>query len=625
MISKNLSNNEKKIKILKENLNQYHWLGLMSFVLISYVTTIPALISLLDAAQSGRFPSGKYYFIHNDWLMRSTYLIALIMGISLFKYLNHKSEVDFFHSLPIKSEEMFLSRYLYGILCFLIPSVFHFILTYGIVIFGQFHYVPTISEISVAWLETFLSYVSCYTFACLGAILTGNIFMGVCSACGIMVAPSALAYVGSALCEVFYHTYAGDYIYTSKIIMYTNPFATSYLWYESTDNKIYLFLQILVVLPITYYFYTKRPSENSGIPVAVEPFPLIIKSLGVVCGSSLCGILFLISIGETIVNFLIGSFCMAIFLHIAFEILLEMDIRAAFRNKKHFYILYSIVAVTGIVVSLDLTGYDKRIEPVEKISQIQWNGKTLESSENIEIIHTLMGEAIDSGKVSRTKVNDISYVTVDLKNGSSYQRKYTNLNFSNEEYLSVILSEEYFTQSHNYNLTEENFQQLLESTEGDVAYIYADNIKISVNKEEFQHLFQLILEDNHLLTKEYIRENAPILSIGCRDIFYNSYSIPIYNIHEKVLAELNLREPTVEINEYSHLYGKEGSVPFSNLNLEQQSAFLEEMEVIYNGNGGYYSDIFAVEYKEMVSLISYSEIVGYLSYEDYDALMEKYK
>ncbi|MFI3254196.1 MAG: hypothetical protein R3Y63_07625 [Eubacteriales bacterium] len=631
-----LKNSSNKKKNPSGNLKQYHWLALMCFAVYFLCFTLPILMQAMELLQ-GDGDSGivTYFFTSSDTLLIPTFFLAFVTAIALFKYLNNKAEVDFFHSLPVKAEAIFLHRFSFGIVTFLLPFLLNYLCSYFVAWGTVFTDLPTFSEILGEALEISLFYSSVYAFACLGTIVTGNTFMAVCSGFGFSLAPTALCFVFYGLCEEFLDFFARGGAQIATTARWTTPFYMVLERGEQEQVYGYLILQALVMTALSFVFFLKRPSENAGNPVAVKPFHFIIKGLGVLCGGSLGGVIFMLTLRANLFHYLLGAFILALILHIAFEMLFEMDIRAGLRNKKHFLLLYGILFVTATVIYFDMTGYDRRQEPLDKISSITWQGVTVESPENVAILHEMISDVVTAERNDEDKVSVGSDVTVKLNNGTSYQREYSNAFLSQEDYLSLVTSTEYLLKSHNYNLTEEELTEMERQMARDdfdqntISVSYHYNYSGVLSYRTFRVIYDSVLAEIDQLTPEFLAENTPVLCLAYYD--HNNYSatkyFPLYHIHTEALEILKPPDPVESAarvdghRDNFHLQVGSERLRFVELEEAHQKAFLAEMIPVYDYHAQS-SAQYTWHNKDLVTLTQYGTLLGYLSPENYEAMME---
>lgn len=563
--------------------------------------------------------------------MMIIYLLAIVTAISLFRYLNSKPEVDFFHSLPLKTEQIFLTRYGLGLVYFFLPFLLNGLISYCIAIVAGFDSIPTFSQFIMEWATLFACFISIYSFFCLGTIVTGNNFMAVFSSFGFSQAPTALILVYYLLCSEFLDHFSESMSIFYQVPQFTNPFASPFLGYVTIWHYL---LQGAIVFALTFLCFMKRPTENSANPVALEPFKLIIKGLGVICGGALGGSIFMMTLSENVLNFLMGALVLSVILHIAFEMLFEMDIRAGLRNKHHFLLLYALISCVTLLISMDLTGYDERNEPLDKISSITWEGVTLETQENMEILHQAIENSIHATEYKEEVSTYRSGITVSMKNGTSYHRNYNYLSFTKEQFYQLACSQEYLIKSHHYDLTEEDFVKIEDDIENiesrsNVNSLYINYMESSskyLTMEELRQVYPLIIAKNHELTPEFLRENTPILSITFRDSQWTNHYIPLYHVHQEALDFLQV--PTISLDNKLNLQlvfydDTWHSTNFYSHDPAFRQVILDEVHMIYDSfSGQNYNNHWSN--KDIMQLVEGGTLVGYLTTERYQELVDQW-
>lgn len=599
------------------HLKQYQWLALMSFVVTFFCTSLPVFMYLIEIMQEKRSDIRlEYIFIDNPILSAVSTCLAGITAIALFKYLNNKSEVDLFHSLPVSSQYIFISRYCFGLLTFILPYTLNFTLSYGLTLAMQYEHLPEISAIITVYSENLCRFSSVFSFACLGTIVTGNSFMAICTSLGFTQAPTVLSYLFLVLCDTFYLFFPSDYNLVEVTARYTNPIRTPFIVHSDEVSLFHLLCQTLVLFLLSYVCFEKRPSENASNPVALQPFKLIIKSLGVICGGGLGGSIFLLLLSTNLFNFLIGAFVIGLILHIAFEILFEMDIRAGLRNKKQFFFCYAVIAMTASGIYFTQEQYDNKISPLSSISSITWNNIELKDKENLELIHQMMSHAIVLDVQAKDKVSLNAIVTVHLNNGNSYTRNYRSFRFDTEEYLNIMSSQEYLIQSHQYNLTEETLEEMSN------IYINYGNTESRYSTEEFKEIYSSITAQIEELTPAYLAEHTPVLNISSYNQETGYLQIPVYELHKEALNLINPHQPSFGNTDHFTLRVGSEETTFSNLEQDLQDSLLEEMTIIYDSFSAYINYNWSWNQKNIVKLLDGSSLVGYLSVERYEELLK---
>lgn len=652
MTSKSLFNNTTKYPPLPSgSLKHYHWLALVSLIAVGLTTTVPIFMFMVEKFQDARYSSNTFNILRGNSLLWSvSILLAFVNGLTMFKYLNQKDEVDFYHSLPVSLKDMFWCRYFMGIVYFAIPLAINGCLSYSFSIFSLLDGTPLLGDFIRQWFVLLCNFISVYSLVCFATVITGNIFMAVATAVGFACTCVTLVYVFFVLCGEFYKTYVFSDEIIGEVLYHTNP-----LWFYTYLHNFFevsfaslvlvLLAQTLFFVTCAYVFYKKRPKEQVGIPVAVRPFKLVIKSLGVVCGSALGGVIFMLIINNSIVNFLLGSVILGVVLHIVFEMLLEQDIRAGLGNKHHCCVLVGVVFVTAVVISLDLTKYDEKLSPLERISAITWDGIRVEEPENIQIIHNMIQETIENDYVlDDEQIQMVATAKVMLENGTSYSRFYYSTSLRLADHVALTTSKEYVFQSHNYKRFIEDFavidqiEDMKSSNINRWIHIYYNNFDSkdyytapsTLQWEEFKWVFESAYAQFNQLTPEFLCANIPVVTIEVYGSEYGSLQLPLYYIHEEALAMLDLPDLGLE-ERAKEFYGLAvpsntvgfDSVEFATLSEATQDAIFQNMIPIYR-NGNQYYEISGYDYTNIVRLYYNNQLVGYLSLSEYEDLVEEY-
>lgn len=206
---------------------------------------------------------------------------AVIAGLESFYFLQQKSMVDTYHSLPVSRMQMFGIKYVNGLLVWLVPHIFCTVLTLafsGIMlarvgaaggIFG------VILEAGKNTALLIIIFLLVYHLMILSTMLTGSMLntlavagtlgLGVISACGLV-----LGYM-STYFHTFYQQLTG-----MDIAVYTSPLAAPVVllctrWGQEAGGvdgvmpaALRCLILALVLGALAWTAYLKRPSERAG-------------------------------------------------------------------------------------------------------------------------------------------------------------------------------------------------------------------------------------------------------------------------------------------------------------------------------------------------------------------------
>lgn len=630
-----------------KNLNkQCTWIYFMSFLLTGFSTTLPVLVKLSEKIRYNTTVDASTIITSNPFLGFVGVASALIIGQVMFRYLNNKAEVDMYHSIPVTKENLFLTRYLVGAQAYLTGLKINILLSVVIGLFTGLIASGDLVDIFIVLILQVATFCSVYAFAVLGTVVTGNTFLSLCTALGIMWAPVAYIYILEMLCQMQYKFYSAAESMTYVVGEYTNPiYNVSMTFYGGVQwsNIILLLVQWAVVTAIAFWAYKKRPSETSGTPVAVAIFRPIIKGLGVIGAGSIGGLIFIMIVDQSFISFLVGAFIVGASIHVVFEMLYAGDVRAGLQHKRHFAIHFAIIALLSAVVFMDISNYDGRMEPMENIESIDYAGANLKDSENIALVYEMMENAIsniDNHEAHMEKmatmedtsklISGYNTVVVHLKNGSSYARYYNFFEVPFEDIMAIETSNEYIMQKYNYQLSEDELNG---------AYNISISIhegSVNLSKEELRSIYDEVAEKLDALTPEYIENNISVASVTFS--FQGRYYIlPIYELHTETINDYLYKYQPEIIGNMEVVTGYEEEleefVDGNNImqgagllvinNKELQKMLEKEMTIMYGYS--YFTGLTSIYNRELVFIKSEYAEIGYISIERFREIALEYK
>lgn len=598
---------------------------------------------------------------------------AVLLAMSGFSYLNSRKKVDFTHSMPIKREAMFFSRYLVGVANYLIPLALN--MGIGLII------IATRGEMEAS----ILKYAGCYlginlvyfllfySVAILAIVLVGNI---VVSFLGIFVFyfyQTLACYLVKVFKSWFFYTYMGAYdkltaydpmallirqvTKISNCIEYSDYGTITVIHYEETLAPMYISIGIIVAVVIAAMFlFKKRPSESAGkalvFPIS-EPIIKVAILVPCVMGGGL--LMFGISYSESVSWYIFGGVISYVLLALILEMIFRLDFKAALKHKVSAIVAGVLAIVCSMLFFLDLGNFDKRLPKEEDIVSmgITFDGIGMESyyddyydewgnaentllqqidlrDEGLKAAYELATYLVENNVNTRViretmleDLNDTEEVVMELpvdvcyrlKNGREIYRTYTVP--CTDEFLTLV---EGVYNNENYKM--EVFPIFEDDFKYDVFY-YTNQFEensVRITAEEREKILELYKEDVKTLTFSQIMEAAPIINFGLtysRLDRSTSLNYPIYESFEKTIEYLEELGVSTEID-YDKLVihgltvcscGEEYK-EVNYSNLEQQREILENCD---NFNRGYnrYGYNFVESYYEVMVDYEYGDNSGY--------------
>lgn len=337
-------------------------------------------------------------------------VVAAVLGgffaIMVFSYLYSKSAVDMYHSLPIKRINLYIIRYMEGFLPGVIILVINCALSYAALAINGMAVKSIVSSLNYYTIIVLLSFFMVYNVAVIAVMLTGNKIIGILGTFVLSIYNIAATLVVNAYCQYCFQTYynAGETEPYWHLLL--NPLGVIEMIdsspSDSTFRLIVVFVEGIVLSVIGFLLYDKRPSEAAGKPLCYQISKPIIR-IPIVILVALSGGVYIwyTSSVLSVIWYWISFVVAAIIAHVVIDIIIEQDVKAAFKHPVQLIMTIALGIVVSIFFQYDLGGYDTYIPPQEKIASV---GVRLFSIEN-EITLFEFGDGYDSiryGDISKT-------------------------------------------------------------------------------------------------------------------------------------------------------------------------------------------------------------------------------
>lgn len=428
-------------------------------------------------------------FFRED-LILSTGVIAIvgavIVGLECFRYLQQKSMVDTYHSLPVSRMQIFAIKYVNGLLIWLVPYLLCMILTLVICSvqlapIGGMEGIPAlIREAAVDTAVLMVAYMLIYHLMLLATMLTGNMLNTLAMAsilgCGVIIAYG----LGLGFMRTYFSTYypQGRGI---QAALYASPIAAPvYLLSCRVDEEVsalgFPVMPTLICLGValalgglTLFVYSKRPSERAGRGVDMKGLAGILRTCVSVLGG-MGGWLFMNSLIDHIAWSVFGALLVGILAYGVLDVIFSMDFKAFFRHKYGMAASMALTLLISFGYRGDWMGYDRYLPQQEDIQKVSIacspysiNRNWPEILEGVELtdasqIHAFLERGIENVVGQRhtsekalievaygeyVYKTDAFYVEVTLASGWSYFRTYPYYRWDEDVVLPLLCSEEY--------------------------------------------------------------------------------------------------------------------------------------------------------------------------------------
>lgn len=377
--------------------------GMYTFVLFMLMP-----VSLLLEAQNKFVSQDLYLRLNQHGVMmaaQSAPWIALAFGVlvamALWSYLYNNRSVSMIHALPLRRETLFFTNYLTGILFFLVPNLFVFLLTLGAeAMIGT----VTIKGLAI-WLlcQTLLCFFF-FSFATLFAFVTGHIL----ALPALYMIFSFLTAALSMLLDFSFREFV--YGYTAGSIPFLNWFgkwlSPAYAFIKelrltypmtSAGGQEFPTAQIhgisvvlgyavagLLMAVIAYLLYRYRKLEQSGEVIVVSFLRPIFKYGVAICSGLVFGNVFYQILPGLFTR---GMVSMLFFLllwgaigYFAAEMLLRKSFRVFRQSYKGCLVVLVLLSASMLAMEWDLGGYEKTIPSETQVEEV-----TISNPYNVQV------------------------------------------------------------------------------------------------------------------------------------------------------------------------------------------------------------------------------------------------
>ena len=293
-------------------------------------------------------------------------ILALVAGISAFRYLHVKNQTDFFHALPIRRGQLFASRALTGILAVLPSYLIGVLLSCAVIAAHGYGEILNAPEIVSSIAAHAVGFLLVYAVAVLSAIVCGNTLVSLL-VCGWFQLGVLLGWV--ALDSLLYVLMpartngAVVSLWSSPLIdvfQLLRPLEDTVSYVTVGKQAADCMVAVLVIFALAYFLNRIRASENTGMSLAFPAMQLPLKFYMMSVVGTYVGLFFedmTGSWGMLFVGMAGGAFVTAC----VTEIVYDMDFHSLFCHWKSTVVYAVAAAVVLGVFALDVMGWNSKL------------------------------------------------------------------------------------------------------------------------------------------------------------------------------------------------------------------------------------------------------------------------
>ena len=384
-----------KLGLLRHTAGSYWWLAFVCgivyffagpvFTLLylngmnfddSSVHYLPGELHQQNVEQMARWMSGEGMLP----LYLSAVVLSMILGCVMFAYLQHKRQVNFYHSQPIHRTRLFINRYSIGfvmnmvLLLIMLGVSLLMIAMYGLsdaLSFGGIvRHIGNILLLSLA----------SYSISVLAGQLTGTVLTHLAIMLVMHFAMPLAAVIVAYMGEIFFATF--NTVFPMATLNFS-PFCAMFALLSNYSTRYLMELtapamgtaMTVTLLAIgigfavlSWTLYQKRPSEATGkslIYPITEPF---VKAYLMFVAALGCGFVFY-AVGNQ-AFFYFGVIAFAVLTHMVCQVIIEHDFKAIFHQMKQCAVITVLICAVVGVARFDLMGYDRYLPQPEKVNAV---------------------------------------------------------------------------------------------------------------------------------------------------------------------------------------------------------------------------------------------------------------
>lgn len=369
------------LKTIGGNIRRNFWLMILFF--LAFLVVMPA--STLTALDGAKYIDTTNFTVNmtNTFIqcIRSSLVQVIVAGcgalaaLSVFFYLYSQEKTDFYHSLPMRREGLFMAQFLSGFSLFLIPYVLNLLLTLAIgLVYGAVNQ-TALSILGIHTLLAVIYFLAIYGAAVLAILLTGNLFTGTLGFMTLMFYGPILYMTFTRLNARFFETIVQemDYdfgIFLSPLIAYISGGTVDWTWKSLCIYFLYGVVLALVVILADILVYRIRPSESFHKAIAFKKLEPVIKVCGILPLSLLCALYFSGYMYNQFFWMVIGAVVLTLIFSMIFDFLCNMDIRMALKPKVSTGVILAVLILILGGYRTDITGVDTFLPDEEKVASM---------------------------------------------------------------------------------------------------------------------------------------------------------------------------------------------------------------------------------------------------------------
>lgn len=522
-----------------------------------------------EALSNAQGQIGTLLSLDNPFIKLVLIVLAILCGVSLFRYLHDRRQVDFFHALPVNRGKLFVLNYMSGVL--LVIPVYLIILLIAIACAGAMGFAGGLhgGMIVQGMLGNLAYFLLNYTVAVLCTILTGNtiitVLLGVWAEFGITL----LMIMVQVYQAMFYQTFATGMPAVENLMMYGSPIG-SYLLsgYDQQSLSfpvigqlaahlpggmgalLYPVVLTIVLLALSFVLFCRRRSENSGMAIAFKPFQPPLKWFMCLVSGLAFSLIFTALFNRSSGWRWFGLVFGVVLCHMVVEIVYDFDFKALLHHWKQM-ILVTVLAILLLAgIQNDVLGYDRYVPDVDDIASVAIEDSMytymtgselndpdtsqLTDADSIALVHEIAERSVQNldSAVEDEPVNSYT-VHYTLKNGTRAARNYYSVRADvvKDQIIALVTSPAYlerYSTLQNIHLPDGGQGTSHMELRNSICPEGLPAQRILTEREDIQAVIDTLRKDQMANAEAHLQE-VPVLSLS----LYNEWRFPERDPNER--------------------------------------------------------------------------------------------
>lgn len=404
---------------------------------------------------------------------------ALVAALAGFRYIFHKSQVDTWHSLPIKRGTLFWACYINGVVVWLLPmligAALAAALSGGTVLGAESGSMAYFYEVAKAAAETFAVWLTVfmlvYNMVLLAMMLCGNVLNTMVSMLVMGFGAIGLYTLIAVTCEYYLDTWNYYGVGGDMLAVYASPFFSAIMLLAQRAEVVggcSVWMGLLAAAALAaaaWILYRRRPSELAEQGIRSRIFSTALRLVTTV-GAGISGwMFFCVLTGDQLLWSIFGAVLAAVLVHGVLDVVFRMEFRAFFAHRLQMAGTAAGVLLVCFAIRGDWLGYDSYLPGKEQIAEIGvqvdalsnrvfYDSYPLAAMEyrDIEAAYAFLQKMSEVPLANQENRVDVG-VRILLKNGKTYYRRYFVGKEERDLLMPIVSSGEYM--KHAYCLSEQ--------------------------------------------------------------------------------------------------------------------------------------------------------------------------